>query len=189
MSATTKGSRVSSRYAKSLLDLAIEQGSLESAYADMLLISKTCLNSRDLVVMLKSPIIKTDQKINILDAIFKNKVSELTIKFVNIITSKKREYLLDEIAHSFVHQYKVLKHTSVAVVTTAMPLTAEQSKAIEAIVAEHFGGNIEIESHVDPEIIGGIILRVDDKQVDASVISKLRELKKVFSHNPHIKAF
>lgn len=184
MSATIKGSRVSGRYAKSLLDLAIEKGALETAYADMLLISKTCLNSRDFVVMLKSPIIKTDQKIKILDAIFNDKVSDLTSKFVNIITSKKREYLLDEIAHSFVHQYKVLKHTSVAHVTTATPLTAEQSKAIETIVLEHFGGNIEIVSHVDTDIIGGIVLRVDDKQVDASIASKLRELKKSFQSQP-----
>ncbi|MCC6690756.1 MAG: F0F1 ATP synthase subunit delta, partial [Bacteroidia bacterium] len=86
--------KVASRYAKSLLDLSIEKGSIEKIYADMKLLALTCHESTDLRVLLKSPIIKSDKKLAVFNALWGNKVEKLTIEFIAIITHKRRENYL-----------------------------------------------------------------------------------------------
>src|ERR1051325_12143905 len=117
-----KGTRAAGRYAKSLGDLANEQGSLEKVYADMNLIHKTCEETRDLSLLLKNPIVKTDKKQSILKEIFSGKISKLTEQFILLLTSKRRESLLEDIANSFVEQYKVRKKILTAIITTAQGL-------------------------------------------------------------------
>ena len=87
-------SRATIRYAKSLLQLSIEQECLEQSYNDMMLIDSVCSENKELILLLKSPIIKTDQKLEILKKIFRSKLGEVSMRFVNIITNKKREPLL-----------------------------------------------------------------------------------------------
>ena len=82
-----KQTRATLRYAKSLFNLAIEQDILEKCREDMQFVADTCASSKDLSLLLKSPIIKTDQKLSIFKEIFYNKMSEVSINFVNIITS------------------------------------------------------------------------------------------------------
>ena len=95
-------SKVTLRYAKALLQLSVEQKLLDQSHNDMLMINATCVESKDLALLLKSPIVKTDQKLRIINEIFDGKIGKLSMMFVNIITTKKRESLLSEIAKSFV---------------------------------------------------------------------------------------
>ena len=94
-------SRVTNRYAKALLDLAVEQNNLSTCYKDMLMLSSACKENKELELLLKSPIVKTDKKLAILKQLFEDKLDNLSMSFVNIITTKKREALLADIATSF----------------------------------------------------------------------------------------
>lgn len=182
--------KVASRYAKSLLDLAKEQDSLETVLNDIQSFRKA-LENKDLLLLTKSPIVNVDKKKAIFDQLFKGKFDKLTIAFFDIILSKGRESYLPEIAQSFIDQYNTLKGISKVRVTTA---TAISDKDLEAIRAKLLASNvtddsIQFETKVDPSIIGGVVIKIGDKLYDASVQRKLNELRKDFSDNKYVKAF
>ena len=176
-----KGTRVSSRYAKSLLGIAKEQGGLEQSYADMKLISETCENNKELMLLLKSPIVKADKKIQVLDAIFSKKVGKLSMSFVQTIARKGREGLLYIIAVEFQNQYKVEKNIVTAVVTSASGLDEKLRKKVLELVKQSVDSEVELIENQDKGLIGGFIVRLGDKQVDASIHRKLIDLKKSLS--------
>ena len=183
-------SRVASRYVKSLLSLAVTQGSVEKVHADMNLFHNTIQKSRDLELMLKSPVIKHDKKLAILEAIFKAKVTALTMAFIEILTRKNREPLLPEIAGEFHNAYNVYKGIGKASVTTTIPMDTKTRQQFETIVKQLSNRKeVELEEKVDKDLIGGFILNVEDKQIDASIRNNLKKLKLKFSENPYIKEF
>jgi F-type H+-transporting ATPase subunit delta len=183
-------SRVASRYVKSLLNLAVEQKALDKIHADMQLFSATINNSRDLELMLKSPIVRHDKKNAILSAIFKSKVSALTMAFIDILTRKNREPLLPEIANEFHNAYNAYKGIGKASVTTPVPMDAKTREQFVAIVKQLSDRKeVELDEKVDKDLIGGFVLNVEDKQIDASIRNSLRKLKLKFSENPYIKEF
>jgi F-type H+-transporting ATPase subunit delta len=183
-------SRVASRYVKSLLDLAVTQGELEKVHADMKLFSDVADKSRDLGLMLKSPLIRHDKKRAILEAIFKGKVTPLTMAFIDIITKKNREPLLVEVADEFHNAYNRYKGIGKASVTTTVPMDAKTRSQFETIVRKLADRkDVELDEKVDKDLIGGFILNVEDKQIDASIRNSLKKLKLKFSENPYIKEF
>ncbi|MEM6523072.1 MAG: ATP synthase F1 subunit delta [Bacteroidota bacterium] len=182
--------RVATRYAKSLLSLADDQGVLDKVHADMQLFLNVCAESRDLFLLLKNPIIKHDKKRAVLQKIFEGKVSQLTIAFFDIITRKNREAVLPEMAKEFDHQYNVYKGIEEATVTTAIPLTKELKAEVEKLVKKISSkSKVELTELVDEDLIGGYILKVADRQIDDSIKSKLKALELKFSQNPYIKEF
>ncbi len=181
--------RVASRYAKSLLGLAVEQKKLDKVYADMVLIKNTIEENRELELLLKNPIIKKDKKEKILTAIFAANIDTVSMMFINIITRKNRERILLDIAQAFIHQYKVYNNIVTAEVTTAIPLDEALKKELEQQIKKVEDGNIEIISKIDESIIGGIIVRVGDKQINQSIKYKLNQLRKQFDDNLYIKEF
>ncbi len=183
-------SRVASRYVKSLLGLAVEGGALDQVHQDMQLIDKTCASNTDLVMMLRSPIIKHDKKKAILEKIFKGKINGLSLAIINILTEKNREPLLPAIAKEFHIAYNDYKGISKALVTTTIPVDAQLRKELEGIVKKlSKKESIELEEKIDADLIGGFILNVGDQQIDASIKSKLKTLKVKFSENPYVKEF
>lgn len=184
-----KGTRVATRYAKSLLRLSLEKGELEKAYADMQLVASTCKQSKDLSVFLKSPIIKTDKKAAVLHEIFGSKVSKITNEFIDIITRKRREMYLEGIANDFVAQYREHKKILTAVITTAVGLDDVLKKKVMEIVKSTGNSEVELVEKIDTNIIGGFVLTIGDKQVDASIARKLKQLTMSFSENPYIKEY
>ena len=181
--------KVASRYAKSLLHLAIEQNSLEEMHKDMSFIMNTCEESKELVLLLRNPIVKGDKKKAILDEVFGKNISKVTDAFIDIIVRKKREGILAEIAYSFLNLYKVYNGIETAHVTTAVPLPKELRDKIIEVVKSTGKSSIDLIEKVDPEIIGGLILRVGDQQVDESILSKIQQLEMEFSSNPYIKEY
>ena len=178
--------RVASRYAKSILDLAQERGELEQVYQDMQLFSQTVNSSRDLELALRNPIIKHDKKRAILQALFNGKVTQMTLSLFDIMTSKNREAILPEMATEFVRQYQQVKGINKVFVTTAVPLTEELRQRVIDMVVKETGGTALLEEKVDPSILGGIILKVGDRQLDESLRNSLRKLKTKFNENPYI---
>ena len=182
--------RVVSRYVKSLLDLAVERGTLEQVHNDMQLFFKVCNENRAFRLMLRNPIIRHDKKRDVLEAIFKGKVNALTMAIFDIITRKNREPLLPEIAGEFHNAYNIYKGIGKASITTAIPLDAAQRKEFEQIIRKLITKkDVELEEKVDKEMIGGFVLNVGDKQIDASVKSKLKALRTTLSENPYVKEF
>ncbi len=181
-----KGNRAAIRYAKSLLSLAIEQKKEDKVRDDMAFVAETVENSRDLNLLLKSPIVKGDQKQQVLDKLFTGKVTDLSEGFLKIMTSKKREDILGMIATEYLTQYKLEKNISSAEVISAVPLSKEVLAKVEKIIKDSEKQDIELKQTVNPDIIGGLIVRVGDKQIDASISRKISDLKQRFSTNPYV---
>ncbi|NOT75467.1 MAG: ATP synthase F1 subunit delta [Cyclobacteriaceae bacterium] len=182
--------RVASRYVKSLLGLAVEKGAVEAVHQDMLLFSKICAENRDFTVMLRSPVIRHEKKRAVLDKIFSGKVNPLTMAIIDILTKKNREPLLPAIAAEFHNAYNEYKGIGKAYITTTIPMDQELRAKIETIVKKLSAQKqVEIHEKVDKDLIGGFILNVGDRQIDASIRSKLKSLKMKFTENFYVKEF
>lgn len=179
-------SQIAERYAKSLIILAQEKNVLDSILADMQLIAASCKGSRDLVLMLRSPIVKFDKKLAILNAIFKSKVHPITSSFFELLAKKQRESLLYPIAIEFINEYNKLKGILTAKLYTSTPIDDTLRAEFGRIVEEKTGLKAEIEEYVKEDLIGGYILRIGDMQIDNSVKTKLNNIKKNFSVNHYI---
>jgi F-type H+-transporting ATPase subunit delta len=183
----TPNPRLAARYAKSILDLAVERGQLEEVYKDMLFLDTACRMSKEFVNMLRSPVIKADKKGKILDAVTAGKVSPLTVAFYKLLLAKEREGHLPEIATAFIAQYKAYKGIEIVKLTTAVPVGEEVKQEILARIKDgHDLQHIELDTAVREELIGGFILEIGDRMVDASVAHELHEIKKQFENNDFI---
>lgn len=179
--------RVASRYAKSVLDLAIENGQLEQVYGDMQYLQQLTKESRDFLNLLRSPVIKADTKIKVINAVTIGKVSPLTTAFIQLMTTKAREAVLPEIITSFINQYKEHKGIKTVKLTTAVPVSEAIKAEIVAQVKKSGGfDNLELQEVVDPNIIGGFVLQADDKLIDASVAYDLKNISRQFENNDFI---
>ncbi|HXC06256.1 MAG TPA: ATP synthase F1 subunit delta [Bacteroidia bacterium] len=178
-----QGTRASVRYAKALLTQALEQGELEKVYADVQLIIHTIKENRELAAMLRSPVIKTEKKKSVLDAIFSTSVTPLTNHFLGLISDEKREEYLEMAMEEFVRKYKQNKNILTAVITTAHGLDEETRKSVKELIKKQLSSEIELVEKVNKELIGGFVLRVGDKQNDASILGKIRLLERTFREN------
>lgn len=169
---------VASRYAKSILDLAIETNALEPVHQDMLDFISTCKSSPALQGLLRNPITPLDKKLSILKALFGEKFNKLTIGFFEIMIRKERSEIILPAAVEFINQYNSKNKIVIAEITTAVEISAELEAQLLAKVSQLAEGEIQVHKIVDPEIIGGFILRVEDKQIDTSFRTKLASLKK-----------
>lgn len=181
--------RVASRYAKSLLELAIEKGVLEEVNNDMQLFGKTLDENRELLLLMKNPVVGNDKKRTILTMIFGKKFNPMTNTFFDIVSRKNRESFLPAVAGEFHRQYNVYKGVVSAEVITTFPLTPEMRKQFNDMVVKISGKKPELKERIDPTLIGGYILKVGDRQIDESVSSRLTELREEFSTNPYVKEF
>ena len=172
---------ISGRYAKSLLDEAIERKSLEKVKDDIALFQET-LENRDLYLMLKSPIIQPGKKKTVMHKIFGDRMEAITMKFIDIILTKGREPLLPEIAEAFMSQYREHKNITTVVLKTAVQLDEKEVDRIRQRIEEELGKDqtVEIQPVVVPGLIGGFILEIGHQHYDASVAHQLEELKKEF---------
>jgi len=181
--------KVASRYAKSLLKIAIDEKALEELHKDMHFVCDVCSQNKDLVLLLKSPIVRTDKKTAILNEIFEQNISQIASSFISIILTKKREGILSDIATAFIDEYKLHNNIKTAQVTSAIPLSKEQKDGVIALLKSTDNTEkVDLKEKVDPAIIGGMILRVGDKQVDESIKRKLVNLEMEFGDNLYISA-
>jgi F-type H+-transporting ATPase subunit delta len=179
--------RLASRYAKSLLDLSIETGQLEQVFGDIQFLKQVCAGNRDFVNLLKSPIVKADTKFKIVKKVIEGRVTSMTENFIELLTRKTRESNLPEIIASFITQYKAHKNIHTVNLTTAVPVSEALRNAIIQQVKKASGyEHIELEEKVDSNIIGGFVLQVGDKLVDASIAYDLRIIAKQFENNDFI---
>lgn len=179
-------SRAAVRYAKAILSLAKDQNSTDAVFDEMQRIQQTISNSKELSVFLDSPLTKSKDKVEALNKIFTNS-SAIAQGLFNSLATNKRLGILNDVALSYISLYKKDKGAQVASVTTAVPLTNElEVKILEKVKELTNGKQVSLESVVDPSIIGGFVLRVGDLQYNASVASKLANLKRSFEDSSYV---
>ena len=174
--------KAASRYAKSIIDLSTENNVLEEVKGDMVLISGVIQSNSELEAILKNPIVPVVKKARILADLFKGKVHVISSSFMDLMVNKGRSAILFSASKQVVTQYNELKGIVTAEVTSAIALTPENRTEITAIVKKEIGANeVVIKEKVNADLIGGFILKVGDKQFDASIASGLKKLKKEFA--------
>jgi len=180
--------RLAGRYAKSLVDLAVEKNQLEVVYNDMQYLKAIGKSSKEFVNLLRSPVIKADKKDAILKAVTEGKISDLTQAFNKLLVAKGREADLPEIAEAVIDQYNNIKGINKVKLTTAVTVTDEVKNAMVSKLAKEAGlGKVELETAVDENLIGGFTLEFNNKLVDASIRRDLRDVKKRFETNEYIR--
>lgn len=171
-----KGSKSAIRYAKALLDLSIEFKKVDQVSANMKELAVTCTSTKEFIVFLNSPVINSDKKIAILHEVFPH-FEDVTSKFITLVTKNRREALLNEIAECFDMQVKEYKGIVPVTITSAIKLDEKTKDQLLGKLGASLKGNIELTEKIDTDIIGGFIVKMGDRQIDASVASQFSKLK------------
>lgn len=175
--------KAGSRYAKSLIDLSTEQNSLEEMKNDMVFIEQVIHQNSVLAAILQNPVVPLEKKQSILEATFGKNISAITKAYLKLVVNKGRSAILFDTTKAFIRQYNVLKGIVTAEVTSAAALTDASKAEIVAVVKAQVGAKeVVIKEKVNEKLIGGFILKVGDKQFDASISGSLNKLKKELSH-------
>ncbi len=180
---------VGTRYAKALFDLALEQDILEKVKSDIELILQVIEQNKDFRLLLKSPVIKPERKEKIIKEIFAKKIQVLSLHFLLLITKKRREAYVENIAKEFITQYKKFKHIITTHLETADEINDEIKNQIIDILKKQTKGEIELIHAIKKELIGGFVLKYNDYQYDASIMKQITRLKKDFEINLYERKF
>ena len=174
-----KGSRSSIRYAKAYMKLAIEQSFVDKAIEDINLILQTVKANHELRLFLHSPLIKADKKQGAFNSIFNGKTQEQTARFISEIIKQGREKQLTEICERFIDLYNESHNIARISVTTATPMDDKmRAKLLDVVKNKYHYSKLELNEVIDENIIGGMIMRIGDKQLDSSIRRQINDLKK-----------
>lgn len=174
--------QINIRYAKSLYLLAEEKNLINEIKQDIDLILQWYDEIEEIKILLEHPVIKASKKTEILSSFFKDNINEYTLSFMQLIVKKKRENHLKNICIDFVDLYKKGKGLKTAVLTTAFELTKTHETQIKRAIEKEFNLEVELDTKVNEAIIGGMIIQLDDKQLDLSVSRQIQQLKDQFSN-------
>lgn len=175
------GSRAAMRYAKAILELAQASGTAPQVNEDMALIASTVNGNEELSGFIGSPTIKADVKEAALKEVFAG-TQNITQGLFHLLHENKRFGILAQIAAEYKTQFDAMNGVEVATVTTAFPITPELEAKVLAKVKEFSDKKVTVKNIVDPAIIGGFILRIGDKQFNASIANRLTTLKRELSN-------
>jgi F-type H+-transporting ATPase subunit delta len=170
-------SKISVRYSRALFQLAIDKKLLDKVKQDMILIlevSKTP-EARELI---NNPVIRPSKKSEIFHVLLDGNVEEITLSLIDLVIKNGRESFLPSIARVFIHETMKYHGVTETYLTTAVGVNPVVRKEIEDLVSEVFNTRVDMKETIDPDIIGGFILRVDDNYIDASIRNKLRKISK-----------
>jgi F-type H+-transporting ATPase subunit delta len=170
-------SKISVRYSRAIFQLALEKKILDKVYQDMIFISEIC-KFAETKGFLGSPIIVPSKKEAIFHKMLGGNVEEITLSLIDLIVKNGRESFIPAIARVFIHETKKFKGITESVLTTAVKVDDKIKKQITDLISEGFKTKAELKETIDPEIIGGFILQIDDNYIDASIRNKLRKIKK-----------
>ncbi len=170
-------SAITVRYAKAFFSAAKEKKKLEKLKTDMQLVYEVCSTSKDFILLLESPIVKTSKKANLVSTIFSEKIDELSMNFLLLIIQNKRDIHIPGICRNFLDLTRKDQNIKSAVLTTASEVDATTLKKIEQLLAKELNASVELATRINPDILGGLVLRIDDKQYDASVSTQLKKIK------------
>jgi len=170
-------SKISVRYSRALFLSALEKKILDKVNQDMIFILEICKIAETKEFLL-SPIIIPSKKQAIFHNILGDNVEKITLSLIDLIVKNGRESFIPAIARNFIHETKKYKGITESVLTTAVKVDYKIKKQIIDLISGVFKTQVELKETIDPEIIGGFILRIDDNYIDGSLKNKLRKIKK-----------
>lgn len=171
-------SAISVRYAKALFMLGKEKNLLSSIKEDMDYIAAVCNQSVDFKEFLKNPVVQSSKKTQIIKRIFETKISELSLRFLELIVKNKREVFIPMISLNVLDLIRKEKNIKTALLITASELDEKLLEKTKKILEKELGTKVDLTARTSPHIIGGIILQIDGKQYDASIATQIKKLKK-----------
>ncbi|MDQ1856237.1 MULTISPECIES: ATP synthase F1 subunit delta [unclassified Chryseobacterium] len=176
-------SKVAKRYAQGLLDFTNEAGQTATVFSEMKDVVKVMTESKDLNKFFLTPYIDSKKKIEVANEIFKG-LSVSSQNLIRLVIKHGRENQLKNIAQEFINKVEDLSGVQRVTLTTATPLSKENlDQILRSTNLVNADSNFDLKVNVKPEILGGYVLRVGDQQVDASVKTKLNQVKKDFQLN------
>jgi F-type H+-transporting ATPase subunit delta len=169
---------IAKRYAKALFELALEMNVLEEVKSDMELIHSVCISNKDFRQFLKSPVIRPEKKLKVLNTLFNDRICELSMRYFSLLTRKRREMLMLEITEEFVSIYKKFKNIFTVKFQSAREITDEIRKEVIALLEKQTKGSIDLVETVKEDLVGGFVMSYDDYRYDVSITYQLRKLRK-----------
>jgi F-type H+-transporting ATPase subunit delta len=169
---------ISTRYAKALIKVGCDNNCLDSIKADMELIGGTIGDNPMFRQILDNPVIKPPQKRSVMNELLEKRIHPLTLNFINIIIHNRREILLGDVARNFIAIYEKMKGIQRAHVVSAVEMSGETVQQLQRQLKALYKSDVQMTAETNPSLIGGFILRVGDRQYDASLSSRLERLKK-----------
>ena len=183
-----RSTRVARRYAQALMSAAEERRTLETTTADLTKIASVIQGSRDFRTFLTSPVVSIPRKKSVLKELFGTTIGADTLAFLDLLVTKQREGELAGIIEQF-HALHDLKMGIANVdVTSALELTAQQQKALQKELEQRTGKSVRLRVAVDASIRGGLVVRIGDTVLDASLTHQLERLREQFARGaalPH----
>ena len=175
---------VGATYGEALFELAVEEGREEELMNEVILLRELLSETPDFGKLMNHPKVLKEDKLEVLEAVFKGRVSEELVGFLHLIVSKDRYGEIDSILDYFIDEVKQVKGIGVAYVATALDLSEAKKKEVEQkLLSTTSFTRMEMHYQVDESLIGGMVIRIGDRVVDSSIRSKLsgleRELLKV----------
>ena len=175
---------VGATYGEALFELAVEEGREEELMNEVILLRELLSENPDFGKLMNHPKVLKEDKLEVLEAVFKGRVSEELVGFLHLIVSKDRYGEIVSILDYFIDEVKQVKGIGVAYVATALDLSEAKKKEVEQkLLSTTSFTRMEMHYQVDESLIGGMVIRIGDRVVDSSIRSKLsgleRELLKV----------
>ncbi|MEI8113049.1 MAG: ATP synthase F1 subunit delta [Bacteroidia bacterium] len=170
-------SKINVRYAKALFTLAKEKSLTTELRRDAGLITDVCATSIDFNLLLNSPVVKGSNKIKAIKSIFQDKINVFSLNFLILIIENKREKYIPGIFRNLEDLYRQEEGIQKALLTSSQPLNDSIVLEITQILEKEFKSKVELSQKVNPELIGGFVLRIGDQQYDASIITQLKKIK------------
>lgn len=170
-------SKISVRYSRALFQSALERKILDKVSSDMTLIGELC-KIPEVAEVLNSPIIIPTKKSRILHALFGSDVDPIVSSMIGLVVKNGRESFLPAIARVFVHETMKYNGITESILTTAVETDPGIRKQVSVLIEDLFKTKVDLRENVDPDIIGGFILKIDDNYIDASIRSKLNKIRK-----------
>jgi len=171
-------SSINVRYARALFSLAREKNLVDIIKTDLELVIRVGKMTPEFDWILSNPVIKPSKKIEIVKGVFNSIVQPITISFLEMLIRNKRENQLYGIVRWYLHEYNLFKGIDTATFVSAIPLDESVRNTVISIIKSHFKKELHLIEIVNPEIIGGYILKIDDMQYDGSISSALKKIRR-----------
>ena len=169
--------RIVRRYATALFNAASKAGVVDSIESDLGLITYVMESSTDLVDAVRSPIVGVEKKREILKSLFADKIHEITLSYLYLLVGKRREDAILQTEEEYILLANEARGMVNVEVTTAVPTTEEEDASLKVMLDKLTGKSVMLEKIVDPEIMGGVIVKIEDSVIDGSLRGQLAALK------------
>ncbi|HEX6987929.1 MAG TPA: ATP synthase F1 subunit delta [Bacillota bacterium] len=168
---------IARRYAQGLFLLAQEHDVLERLGGELAAVVETLKQAPGLRALLEHPQVPAPRKLEQIEATFGERLSPLVLNFLRLLVRKRRESYLDLIVDEFRRAYDEARGIRYARVISAVELPAELVERVREALSRALGLDVRVDTDVDPDIIGGLVVQIGDRRVDASLRGQLRALR------------